>query len=91
MSEHDMKPANVSRGGVPERMTAADLLALDDGMLGAMVVAALSASEPRHSNFAALGRLVRLGVSGRGADGYSCLDEVLRRPGSDRDAQETLF
>ena len=90
-ADRDLKPENVDKGGIPAPMTAADMLALDDGMLGALVVAALSVKDPRHSNFAALGRLIR-----RTPEPYCSQDlaELLRRPGRDEQRwtpQATMF
>jgi hypothetical protein len=77
--------AAADKGGVPAAQTAADLLALDDGALGAALVSALSAKDPRHSNFAALGWLVRVSVRGLGDVGAGYLEEILRRPGKTRE------
>jgi hypothetical protein len=77
----DRHNGKTSRGGVPAAQTADELLHHDDGTLGALLVGSLCSADVRHSNFAALGRLVRLGVRFDGAD---VLGEVVRRPGKHR-------
>lgn len=67
-----------SKGGIPAPTTAADLLALDDATLGAMVVSSLSAKDPKAENFAALGRMVRAATYIE-LNGFALLDAVIRR------------
>jgi hypothetical protein len=74
----DRHNGKVSRGGLPPEQSLDEVLHQEDGDLGSFIVGALSVKDPRHSNFAALGKLVRAGV---GAVGIHVLGEALRRPG----------
>jgi hypothetical protein len=86
----DRHNGKTSRGGVPAAQTADELLHHDDGTLGALLVGSLCSADVRHSNFAALGRLVRAGVAALDEEafglerGLGALGEVVRRPGKHR-------
>lgn len=69
----DRHNGRASKGARPAPITVDEILARDDADLGSLLVG-IMCNEPRWSNFAALGRLVRAGSR-------EDLVEALRRPG----------